>query len=990
MALVSWNETFTSDGTVVANGAVYVYLAGTETAARVFDENDNVHTEVPQVYTDSDGYIAIQIDSDDYPVGQLFDLEIHPESLCSSGSVMYYPSMALVGGKQNLGGDGSQIVSGQTGYNTGTGFWLGMDGDTPKLSVGVSTGDYFTWDGSTLSVSGTITVIAGSIAGLTISATDLTATAGGNTTIVSSGATAFTAGPTGTPTFTVTQAGVLTCTSGYIGGWAIGSTSLTSTTLGLHSGASAQILLGHATDYATAKIGLKNDGSGKLASGNIAWDASGNITIAGSFTSSATITGGTIQTAVSGARSTLSSSGLSIYDATTQRARIGSDGSGWLGSASVFSWTTAGVLTASGFTAGTNTLNYTNGGNSTIVSATGTNAFTAGPTGAPTFNVTHAGVMTCTGASIGGTLTVGTVPGLPSDANLVAYWSFDEGADTTVANLVDTTNKGTWNAGAAYTAGVSGKAGDFSGAAGVRVDANNPILSETAWSISFWASKDAVVTNTAVISDFVSGVNANLMIGYNAAGSDTEFRIYVGSGANTDVAIFTVNQFASGQGWHHYVVTYSAAHALILYVDGVQHSTDTLTYDIGAVESANGFMIGAYQSYEWNGQIDEVRFYDKVLSTNEVHALYVNPSGNKADSTKTIIDQGMITTGSITLNASGHIKGGQTAYNTGTGWWIGYDSGAPAGYKISVGVSGGQGWTWSGTALSVTGDIAITNTHAIKLYDGSDIIFYAADGVTPCAYIDLGGGDAWLGTSTYPFAYLYLDKSAYFTGGTPQFFYEGATKVADFTSVSGNQFTIQTYPASTTIQLVAASDIILDPNGGAAYVRLTGWTGIGTASPHGLLHVSSDGLTNDITFSCHNNGDSAHAILYGIKSGGTEASPTVVADSERLLSICASGYSGAAANFLPAAVIRFEIDGTPDSGGDTTDMPGRILFLTTPDGSATPTERMRITNGGIIQYTFGTENLEIIDAGSAGATEQDWIQVEVGGNTGYIRVYASK
>ncbi len=53
----------------------------------------------------------------------------------------------------------------------------------------------------------------GSLAGFTISSTAMTATAGGNTTIVSSGATAFTAGPTGSPTFTVTQAGAVTASS---------------------------------------------------------------------------------------------------------------------------------------------------------------------------------------------------------------------------------------------------------------------------------------------------------------------------------------------------------------------------------------------------------------------------------------------------------------------------------------------------------------------------------------------------------------------------------------------------------------------------------------------------------------------------------------------------------------------------------------------------------------------------------------------------------
>jgi hypothetical protein len=48
-----------------------------------------------------------------------------------------------------------------------------------------------------------------------------------------------------------------------------------------------------------------------------------------------------------------------------------------------------------------------------------------------------------------------------------------------------------------------------------------------------------------------------------------------------------------------------------------------------------------------------------------------------------------------------------------------------------------------------------------------------------------------------------------------------------------------------------------------------------------------------------------------------------------------------------------------------------------------------VTPGSILEIDCSTENLEFVDAGSAGATEQDWIQVQVGGNTGYIRVFAS-
>jgi len=45
---------------------------------------------------------------------------------------------------------------------------------------------------------------------------------------------------------------------------------------------------------------------------------------------------------------------------------------------------------------------------------------------------------------------------------------------------------------------------------------------------------------------------------------------------------------------------------------------------------------------------------------------------------------------------------------------------------------------------------------------------------------------------------------------------------------------------------------------------------------------------------------------------------------------------------------------------------------------------------GGLELTLVTEDVEIVDAGSAGATEQDWIEVTVGGNTGYLRVFAAE
>jgi len=43
-----------------------------------------------------------------------------------------------------------------------------------------------------------------------------------------------------------------------------------------------------------------------------------------------------------------------------------------------------------------------------------------------------------------------------------------------------------------------------------------------------------------------------------------------------------------------------------------------------------------------------------------------------------------------------------------------------------------------------------------------------------------------------------------------------------------------------------------------------------------------------------------------------------------------------------------------------------------------------------IELIHPTETTLFVDSGSTGATEQDWVEVKVGGTTGYIRVYATK
>ena len=209
-------------------------------------------------------------------------------------------------------------------------------------------------------ISGTITATLGYVGGWVVDATsikDAAGTVGLSSAVTGGDDIRFFAGhvtPASAP-FKVTEAGVLTATSGNIGGWSLGATSLTGTGITFSSTGDAYLAIG-TTPPTSPTVGT------------------------GIF---------------------INKTGLFGLNANNPRFKILEDGSGFLGASDVLSWTTAGVTSLSGFGLTASDLTKTASGNTTIVSS-GATAFTAGPTGSPTFTVTQAGVLTATSGYIGG------------------------------------------------------------------------------------------------------------------------------------------------------------------------------------------------------------------------------------------------------------------------------------------------------------------------------------------------------------------------------------------------------------------------------------------------------------------------------------------------------------------------------------------------------------------------------------------------------------
>ena len=96
--------------------------------------------------------------------------------------------------------------------------------------------------------------------------------------------------------------------------------------------------------------------------------------------------------------------------------------------------------------------------------------------------------------------------------------------------------------------------------------------------------------------------------------------------------------------------------------------------------------------------------------------------------------------------------------------------------------------------------------------------------------------------------------------------------------------------------------------------------------------------------------DNSPPYFHFHKTRGTSVGDaTIVQSGDELGRIRWNGTNGSGLSF--AAEIRATVDASP---GSSNDMPGRLQFYTTPDGSGTPTERLRITKDGNVLIQEGT------------------------------------
>jgi len=225
-------------------------------------------------------------------------------------------------------------------------------------------------------------------------------------------------------------------------------------------------------------------------------------------------------------------------------------------------------------------------------------------------------------------------PPLPPTTGPIAHWKFDETSGTTASDASANNLIGPLRHGHSWTTGRLGNALAFDGTDSY-VDAGNVVGAfdferTDPFSLSSWikATKTGFGSIIAKQAPMISN-----MRGYHLYKDDSNRLGFNLNYSATHAIEVRGNPSKLNDGsWHHVAVTYdgsSTAAGVKLYVDGLLQTNDVLS-DVrgnhslsGTIKDTTPFLIGNRGENDllFQGTIDDVRVYNRVLSTSEVQTL---------------------------------------------------------------------------------------------------------------------------------------------------------------------------------------------------------------------------------------------------------------------------------------------------------------------------------------------------------------------------------
>ena len=237
-------------------------------------------------------------------------------------------------------------------------------------------------------------------------------------------------------------------------------------------------------------------------------------------------------------------------------------------------------------------------------------------------------------------------------AGLVAAYSFDEGAGTTVADRSGNGNTGRIVGALWTTVGKYGKALSFNGA-GSYVDLGNPASLRLTGSMTWSAWINAAASpadDGEIIAKSDNGPGWQIKTSPDTGPHKFGVAVSASSGLHTQRYSTTVRALNT---WYHVAGVYNAsARTLDVYVNGVLDDGVLVgAVPAAQVNSSVNVNIGRRTGgYYFNGVIDEVRIYSRALTQSEIQADMNTPIGVAATDTQSPTAPGTLTATAASAN----------------------------------------------------------------------------------------------------------------------------------------------------------------------------------------------------------------------------------------------------------------------------------------------------------------------------------------------------
>lgn len=341
---------------------------------------------------------------------------------------------------------------------------------------------------------------------------------------------------------------------------------------------------------------------------------------------------------------------------------------------------------------------------------------------------------------------------------LVAYYPLNGNANDASGNSnngvlynVTPTNSNT---------GLGGGALYFNGTSGSVLVTNNPSLNLTNISLSAWIKPDTGYPGGGMVfSKHESGVNADgswWLAPYYNSGSFTFF-------CNNQAS--SLNGQAPDNAWTHCVFTYdNSSTTWKFYINGVANDSGNTSFTLGSTSwplrigaelQGDGVSLASY----FKGSLDNLRIYNRVLSSNEVAQLYAYEVSNPVPLiTQNLTNSFVVASSNFTFNlaaSSTTSTGYQWYFSNGIAGQAGAYAQTISGFVYNVVVTNGGSGYGAAPSVSFTGGSPTTPAAGVAVVSNGMVtgitVTGAGSGYTSVPNVVIGLPNGFLAGQTNSF-----------------------------------------------------------------------------------------------------------------------------------------------------------------------------------------------------------------------------------------------